>query len=167
MHRDLKSPNLCVDKNWTVKVCDFNLSKVMVATMVTGSTSVVSPRWMAPEVLSGEKFSKAADAYSFGVILWELLTLQVPFSDLSSWQIMQMVGSEKRQPPLPSMPDPAFIEHEAYTQLIKDCWQEEPSDRPTFSDVNARLEAMLDAETKRAVVKNRPTPKKTRILNAH
>lgn len=53
IHRDLKSPNLLVDKHWRVKVCDFNLSRVESSAQdKTSSISANNPRWLAPEVIS-------------------------------------------------------------------------------------------------------------------
>ena len=67
-HRDLKSPNLVVDKHWRVKVTDFNLSRIMHNSNVTSSVSANNPRWLAPEAIASQAFSKAADVYSFGIV---------------------------------------------------------------------------------------------------
>ena len=87
LHRDLKSPNLLVDKHWRVKVADFNLSRVMEAQTVVSSISANNPRWLAPEVVTDQAYSTAADVYSFGLILWELLTWQLPWADLGPFQV--------------------------------------------------------------------------------
>ena len=52
LHRDLKSPNLLVDKHWRVKIADFNLSRVMEAQSIVSSLSTNNPRWLAPEVVT-------------------------------------------------------------------------------------------------------------------
>ncbi|EFN51109.1 hypothetical protein CHLNCDRAFT_13183, partial [Chlorella variabilis] len=72
VHRDLKSPNLLVDKDWNVKVCvaDFNLSKILGEDHST-SQEVTNPRWLAPEVLQGELATPPSDVFGFGVVLWE------------------------------------------------------------------------------------------------
>ncbi len=87
LHRDLKSPNLLVDKHWRVKIADFNLSRVMEAQAVVSSISANNPRWLAPEVVTDQAYSTAADVYSFGLILWELLTWQLPWADLGPFQV--------------------------------------------------------------------------------
>ncbi|CAL5423977.1 unnamed protein product [Camellia sinensis] len=70
VHRDLKTPNLLVDKNWVVKHNTFLSSKSTAGTA----------EWMAPEVLKNEPSNEKSDVYSFGVILWELATLRVPWT---------------------------------------------------------------------------------------
>ena len=70
IHRDLKSPNLLVDKHWRVKVSDFNLSKMLEDNVVMSSMAATNPRWLAPEILAGENATFASDVYAYGVVLW-------------------------------------------------------------------------------------------------
>ena len=78
------------------QVCDFNLSRVMEESVVLSSMVASNPRWLAPEILSGLPYTVAADVYSFGIIMWELLTWQVPWHEQNTWQV-----------PLPFLP-PSF-----------------------------------------------------------
>eukprot|EP00891_Asterochloris_glomerata_P004591 jgi/Astpho2/4591/e_gw1.00067.503.1_t len=87
LHRDLKSANLLVDKHWRAKVADFNLSRVMHPSTVVSSVAATNPRWLAPEVLAGKSYDCASDVYSFGMILWEMMTWQVPWEELGPWQV--------------------------------------------------------------------------------
>ncbi|KAJ9559171.1 hypothetical protein OSB04_013785 [Centaurea solstitialis] len=87
VHRDLKSPNLLVDENYTVKVCDFGLSRLKANTFLSSKSLAGTPQWMAPEVLNDEPSNEKSDVYSFGVILWELVTLQEPWSNLHAPQV--------------------------------------------------------------------------------
>ncbi|TKY62038.1 Serine/threonine-protein kinase CTR1 [Spatholobus suberectus] len=87
VHRDLKSPNLLVDKKYTVKVCDFGLSRLKANTFLSSKSAAGTPEWMAPEVLRDEPSNEKSDVYSFGVILWELATLQQPWSNLNPAQV--------------------------------------------------------------------------------
>ncbi|CAI0466968.1 unnamed protein product [Linum tenue] len=88
VHRDLKSSNLLVDKNWTVKVGDFGLSRLKHKTFLTTKSGKGTPQWMAPEVLRNEASDEKSDIYSFGVILWELATEKIPWDNLNSMQVL-------------------------------------------------------------------------------
>ncbi|KAK6787573.1 hypothetical protein RDI58_016098 [Solanum bulbocastanum] len=88
VHRDLKSPNLLVDKNWVVKVCDFGLSRMKHSTFLSSRSTAGTAEWMAPEVLRNEPSNEKCDVYSFGVILWELCTLQQPWGGMNPMQVV-------------------------------------------------------------------------------
>ncbi|KAL8140555.1 hypothetical protein V2J09_006576 [Rumex salicifolius] len=92
VHRDLKSPNLLVDRKYTVKVCDFGLSRLKANTFLSSKSAAGTPEWMAPEVLRDEPSDEKSDIYSFGVILWELATMQQPWGSLNPPQVVAAVG---------------------------------------------------------------------------
>lgn len=72
----------------TAQVCDFNLSRAVEATSILSSMLAANPRWLAPEILAGRSYSFSSDIYSFGMILWELLTWRVPWHEYGSpWQV--------------------------------------------------------------------------------
>lgn len=137
IHRDLKSPNLLVDEHWRVKVSDFNLSRILGDTAVLSSTNATNPRWQAPEVLQGQPATLLSDVYSYGVVMWEMLTWEVPFASENQWQIMRYVaeGGRLSVPPLqqlPGMETAQFTGLQAYIQLMNNCWAQVPEDRPTW-----------------------------------
>ncbi|XVF50487.1 hypothetical protein PTKIN_Ptkin04bG0104900 [Pterospermum kingtungense] len=113
VHRDLKSPNLLVDKNWVVKA-----------------------EWMAPEVLQNEPSDEKCDVYSFGVILWELCTMQQPWGGMNPMQVVGAVGFQHRRLDIPDDMDPAIAE------IIRKCWQTDPKLRPTFAEIMAALKPL-------------------------
>ncbi|KAM0968172.1 hypothetical protein FF1_016628 [Malus domestica] len=133
VHRDLKSPNLLVDKNWNVKVCDFGLSRTKHHTFLSSKSTAGTPEWMAPEVLRNEPANEKCDVYSFGVILWELATCCVPWKGLNPMQVVGAVGFQNRRLEIPEEIDPVVAE------IIRDCWQTEPNLRPSFSQLMVRL----------------------------
>ncbi|XP_065858179.1 uncharacterized protein [Euphorbia lathyris] len=129
VHRDLKSSNLLVDRNWTVKVGDFGLSRWKNATFLSTKSGRGTPQWMAPEVLRNEPSNEKSDVFSFGVILWELMTVSVPWTNLNSLQVVGVVGFMNRRLELPEALDPKIA------SVIRDCWQSDPGQRPSFEDI--------------------------------
>ncbi|CAM6019611.1 unnamed protein product [Sphagnum balticum] len=136
VHRDLKSPNLLVDKNWTVKVGDFGLSRLKHNAFLSSKSSAGTPEWMAPEVLRNELSDEKSDVYSFGVILWELSTLQQPWAGMNPIQVVGVVGFQHRRLPIPEDVDPAIA------NIIQACWRMDPRQRPTFSEIMNELKVM-------------------------
>ncbi|XP_011039117.1 PREDICTED: serine/threonine-protein kinase EDR1 isoform X2 [Populus euphratica] len=136
VHRDLKSPNLLVDKNWVVKVCDFGLSRIKNSTFLSSRSTAGTAEWMAPEVLRNEPSDEKCDVYSFGVILWELSTLQQPWGGMNPMQVVGAVGFQHRSLDIPNDMDPAIAE------IIRKCWQTDPRLRPTFAEIMAALKLL-------------------------
>ncbi|KAL8141815.1 hypothetical protein V2J09_014847 [Rumex salicifolius] len=133
VHRDLKSPNLLVDRNWVVKVCDFGLSRMKHSTFLSSRTFAGTAEWMAPEVLRNEPSNEKCDVYSFGVILWELCTLQQPWAGMNPMQVVGAVGFQHRRLDIPDDVDPAIAE------IIRKCWETDPILRPTFAEIMTAL----------------------------
>ncbi|CAM9591456.1 unnamed protein product [Scytosiphon promiscuus] len=132
VHRDLKSLNLLLlaGKDGPVKICDFGLVR-------TTNKSAGTPCVMAPELLLERPFNKSVDVYSFGILLWEIITREVPFKGLEASDIVDAVISGGR-PTAPGGDWPSGIE-----QLLSRCWNEDPSQRPTFDELEGLLEDML------------------------
>ncbi|XP_042457633.1 serine/threonine-protein kinase CTR1-like [Zingiber officinale] len=141
VHRDLKSPNLLVDKKYTVKVCDFGLSRLKANTFLSSKSLAGTPEWMAPEVLRDEPSNEKSDIYSFGVILWELMTLQQPWSNLNPAQVVAAVGFKARRPEIPS----TVNRHVA--AIIESCWASEPWKRPSFSSIMESLKPLIKTQS--------------------
>ncbi|GMJ02935.1 SUGAR-INSENSITIVE 1, CONSTITUTIVE TRIPLE RESPONSE 1 [Hibiscus trionum] len=144
VHRDLKSPNLLVDKKYTVKVCDFGLSRLKANTFLSSKSAAGTPEWMAPEVLRDEPSNEKSDVYSFGVILWELATLQQPWGNLNPAQVVAAVGFKGKRPDIPRDLNP----HVA--AIIQECWANEPWKRPSFSNIMERLKSLIKPSTPQA-----------------
>lgn len=136
VHRDLKSPNLLVDKNWVVKVCDFGLSKMKHSTFLSSRSTAGTAEWMAPEVLRNEPSDEKCDVYSYGVILWELSTMQQPWGGMNPMQVVGAVGFQHRRLDIPDNLDPAIAD------IIRKCWQTDPRLRPSFAEIMAALKPL-------------------------
>ncbi|XP_010914327.1 serine/threonine-protein kinase CTR1 isoform X3 [Elaeis guineensis] len=137
VHWDLKSPNLLVDKNWSVKVCDFGLSRFKPNTFISSKSVAGTPEWMAPEFLRGEPSNEKSDVYSYGVIIWELLTMQQPWSGLSPAQVVGAVAFQNRRLTIPQNVCPLLA------ALVESCWADDPRQRPSFSSIVATLKKLL------------------------
>ncbi|KAK8623929.1 hypothetical protein V6N13_065289 [Hibiscus sabdariffa] len=129
IHRDLKSSNLLVDKNWTVKVGDFGLSRLKHATYLSSRTGKGTPQWMAPEVLRNEPSNEKSDVYSFGVVLWELATGKIPWDGLNSVQVIATVGFMNQRLEIPKELNPRWA------SIIESCLLSDPQSRPTFREL--------------------------------
>ncbi|XP_031406805.1 probable serine/threonine-protein kinase SIS8 isoform X2 [Punica granatum] len=136
VHRDLKSPNLLVDKNWVLKVCDFGLSRMKHSTFLSSRSAAGTAEWMAPEVLRNEPSNEKCDVYSFGVILWELITLKQPWGGMNPMQVVGAVGFQHRRLEIPDDMNPAIAD------IIKKCWQTDPKLRPSFTEIMAALKPL-------------------------
>ncbi|NXE85697.1 M3K12 kinase, partial [Cochlearius cochlearius] len=101
IHRDLKSPNMLITYDDVVKISDFGTSKELIdkSTKMSFAGTVA---WMAPEVIRNEPVSEKVDIWSFGVVLWELLTGEIPYKDVDSSAIIWGVGSNSLHLPVPS-----------------------------------------------------------------
>lgn len=134
IHRDLKPQNLLLDGHGNLKIGDFGLSRFKSESeSMTGHTG--SYRWMAPEVVRNEQYNEKVDVYSFGMILWEMIACDVPFSNLTDMQAA-MNTSNGMRPAIPPATMPLLRD------LIQDCWAGEPKERPTFVAVLERLAAI-------------------------
>ncbi|KAL4439870.1 hypothetical protein ABPG75_002871 [Micractinium tetrahymenae] len=150
LHRDLKSPNLLVDSSWQVKVTDFNLSKILEASpTLTSTQSPANPRWLAPEILQGAKATPASDVFSFGVVLHELLTWEIPWTGVDFWEIVSRLMSGERLPipPVESLPGSdtrQFAGLPGYLALMQRCWAQDPEQRPGFRQIIEDLRRLVD-----------------------
>ena len=121
----------------------------MLKTHLSGTKSITSPRWMAPEVLRGSNYDTTSDVYSFGVILWELLTLRVPWEEcVHPYQLVHLVAEQGQRPPMPSFCEPPTSVFVALCELTQQCWAKEPELRPSFLDAVTRLRVMSANVTK-------------------
>ncbi|XP_065849516.1 probable serine/threonine-protein kinase SIS8 isoform X2 [Euphorbia lathyris] len=158
VHRDLKSPNLLVDKNWVVKVCDFGLSRMKHSTFLSSRSTAGTAEWMAPEVLRNEPSDEKCDVYSYGVILWELCTMQQPWGGMNPMQVVGAVGFQQRRLDIPDGMDPAV------SDIIRQCWQTDPRLRPTFAEIMAALKPLQKPITSATVSRPRGVQERIQLL---
>jgi len=134
IHRDLKSLNLLLSRNWTLKVSDFGLSRFRRRGVTDGPCGTA--QWMAPEVIEGKDYDERADIYSFGINLWELASRRVPWEGQSD--VKQLVVAGHR--PFLSAVDPNCPP--GLIQLIQRCWIPQPEERPDFGTIVNELKVI-------------------------
>ncbi|PON85953.1 Mitogen-activated protein kinase kinase kinase [Trema orientale] len=144
VHFDLKCDNLLVNLKDPLrpicKVGDFGLSKIKRNTLVTGGVRGTLP-WMAPELLNGSssKVSEKVDVFSFGIVLWEILTGEEPYANMHYGAIIGGIVNNTLRPPVPSYCD------SEWRLLMEQCWAPDPVARPSFTEIARRLRVMSAA----------------------
>uniref|UniRef100_A0AAZ3RSX9 Ephrin type-A receptor 6 n=1 Tax=Oncorhynchus tshawytscha TaxID=74940 RepID=A0AAZ3RSX9_ONCTS len=140
VHRDLAARNILVNSNLVCKVSDFGLSRVLeddpeAAYTTTGGKIPI--RWTAPEAISYRKFSSASDAWSYGIVMWEVMSYgERPYWEMSNQDVILSIEEGYRLPAPMGCP---VVLH----QLMLHCWQKERSQRPKFTDVVSFLDKLI------------------------
>ncbi|XP_061918604.1 ephrin type-B receptor 5-like [Entelurus aequoreus] len=143
VHRDLAARNVLVNSNLVCKVSDFGLSRLMrgldqnMPTYTASLGSKIPVRWTAPEAFQHRKFSSASDVWSFGILMWEIMSYgERPYWDMSNQEVMKAVADQYRLPAPTSCPS-------AVHSLMLQCWQAERGDRPLFESILSSLDRLI------------------------
>uniref|UniRef100_A0AAX7TFD1 Ephrin type-A receptor 6 n=1 Tax=Astatotilapia calliptera TaxID=8154 RepID=A0AAX7TFD1_ASTCA len=140
VHRDLAARNILVNSNLVCKVSDFGLSRVLeddpeAAYTTTGGKIPI--RWTAPEAISYRKFSSASDAWSYGIVMWEVMSYgERPYWEMSNQDVILSIEEGYRLPAPMGCPV-------ALHQLMLHCWQKERNHRPKFTDIVSFLDKLI------------------------
>jgi len=123
-----------------VKITDFGLSHQTGASSSVYSMDAshvkIPIKWSAPEVITGFKFSKKADVWSFGVTMWEIIERELPFEEIPSGDVAALVVKKSLKLAKPSatdLPEDLWL-------LMQQCWELDPKQRPSFEQLHAELQ---------------------------
>ncbi|THH29185.1 hypothetical protein EUX98_g5002 [Antrodiella citrinella] len=145
VHGALRGSNILIDSKGSALLTDFGMARIIQLVAETYATMPTSTiRWQSPELLDPDAFQLeyssptiASDMYSFALTCIELVTMKQPFSDLTDYKVVAAVVRGKR-PERPKFDDGGEILEDLWT-VISDCWEQNPSRRPTAGDVVNRI----------------------------
>uniref|UniRef100_A0A8C2GNM5 Ephrin type-B receptor 3 n=1 Tax=Cyprinus carpio TaxID=7962 RepID=A0A8C2GNM5_CYPCA len=142
VHRDLAARNILVNSNLVCKVSDFGLSRFLEddptdPTYTSSLGGKIPIRWTAPEAIAYRKFTSASDVWSYGIVMWEVMSYgERPYWDMSNQDVINAVEQDYRLPPPMDCPT-------ALHQLMLDCWVKERNLRPKFSQIVNTLDKLI------------------------
>ncbi|XP_037946503.1 tyrosine-protein kinase Abl [Teleopsis dalmanni] len=138
IHRDLAARNCLVGDNKLVKVADFGLARLMRDDTYTAHAGAKFPiKWTAPEGLAYNKFSTKSDVWAFGVLLWEIATYGMsPYPGIDLTDVFHKLEKGYRMERPPGCPPEVY-------DLMRQCWQWNAADRPSFKSIHHALEHMF------------------------
>ncbi|KAF4532813.1 hypothetical protein B566_EDAN002663 [Ephemera danica] len=143
VHRDLAARNVLVTSDRTCKVADFGFARDIAASLIyeRKSDGRLPIRWMAPESLYDNVFSAKSDVWSFGVFMWEVVTLgSTPYPGQAASEVLKRVREGLR------LEKPEHCRREIYNIMFY-CWDKSPTERPSFTEIVQLLERLLVSET--------------------
>eukprot|EP00063_Salmo_salar_P020216 XP_013995051.1 PREDICTED: ephrin type-B receptor 1-like isoform X2 [Salmo salar] len=142
VHRDLAARNILVNSNLVCKVSDFGLSRYLQddtsdPSYTSSLGGKIPVRWTAPEAIAYRKFTSASDVWSYGIVMWEVMSFgERPYWDMSNQDVINAIEQDYRLPPPMDCPS-------ALHQLMLDCWQKDRNARPRFADIVNTLDKMI------------------------
>ncbi|MCI4387349.1 hypothetical protein PGIGA_G00073190 [Pangasianodon gigas] len=142
VHRDLAARNILVNSNLVCKVSDFGLSRFLEEdtsdpTYTSALGGKIPIRWTAPEAIQYRKFTSSSDVWSYGIVMWEVMSYgERPYWDMSNQDVINAIEQDYRLPP--PMDCPSTLH-----QLMLDCWQKDRNNRPKFSQIVNTLDKMI------------------------
>ncbi|NXX31463.1 TIE1 kinase, partial [Nicator chloris] len=138
IHRDLAARNILVGENLASKIADFGLSRGE-EVYVKKTMGRLPVRWMAIESLNYSVYTTKSDVWSFGVLLWEIVSLGgTPYCGMTCAELYEKLPQGYR------MEKPRNCDDEVY-ELMRQCWRDRPYERPPFAQISMQLIRMLEA----------------------
>lgn len=141
IHRDIKPENIRVLDDGKIKIMDFGIAKPVTSTMTQTGTVMGTPFYMSPEQIKGIKVDHRSDIFSFGVVLYELITYQLPFPGDNPTTVYYKIVNENPEP----IPDVGIDGMAGVRDIILKCLQKEPKKRyQNFGEVAKAIDEVLE-----------------------
>ena len=141
IHRDLAARNCMLDEDLTVKIADFGLSRHLKSNNIyisDNSMQLLPIRWMSIESIERAVYDTKTDVWSYGVLVWEVLTRGVnPYSELSNREVLGHLKGGHR------LPQPQYCPRAIY-EILLSCWEADPNGRPTFASLSSKFLAIIE-----------------------
>ncbi|XP_030379373.1 ephrin type-B receptor 1-B isoform X2 [Scaptodrosophila lebanonensis] len=161
VHRDLAARNVLVNAQLICKIADFGLSREIenASDAYTTRGGKIPVRWTAPEAIAFRKFTSASDVWSYGVVLWEVMSYgERPYWNWSNQDVIKSIEKGYRLPAPMDCP-------EALYQLMLDCWQKQRTHRPTFASIVSTLDNLARQPQSLLTIRNSPENDGTQVLD--
>jgi len=140
IHRDIAARNVMVGHNYIAQVGDFGFSRIKQKDASHGITGTIGPiKHMAPEAILSRVYSEKSDAFSFGCLLWEMVSRKEPYEDIKS---LLEVGMSVIKGMRLAIPDDCCA---VFAELMTQCWENDPHLRPNFKTIHATLQKFYDS----------------------
>uniref|UniRef100_A0A8C1VTB1 Tyrosine-protein kinase n=1 Tax=Cyprinus carpio TaxID=7962 RepID=A0A8C1VTB1_CYPCA len=141
IHRDLAARNVLVGDNNVCKVANFGLARLENENVYEAKEGTKFPvKWTALEAIHENKFTIKSDVWSFGILLYEIVTFgQMPYPTMTNYQVVQQLPKGYR------MPCPLNCPKYLY-DIMSECWKDSPADRPTFETLQWKLEEFFEMD---------------------
>eukprot|EP01117_Protostelium_nocturnum_P012394 TRINITY_DN4575_c0_g1_i1.p1 TRINITY_DN4575_c0_g1~~TRINITY_DN4575_c0_g1_i1.p1 ORF type:complete len:1875 (+),score=604.74 TRINITY_DN4575_c0_g1_i1:191-5815(+) len=157
IHRDLAVRNILLSSSLEVKVSDFGMSREQKSGADVTSSETGPLKWMAPEAITRREYSPKSDVFSFGVVVWEIITVSEPFPELTPLEVAIEVATKGRRLEIPASASKKL------KQIMNQCWEKDPNDRPDFAnlcsflgeDSNSESMSQFGGEKSFVVIKNK------------
>ncbi len=132
--------NILLDNDMRAKIADFGMVKYKSSSSIMTQTAVGTYAWMAPEVMNEEPYNEKVDIYGFGMVLWEMVTNEIPFSGVNQMALLRAVAIQNQHP---SLPTPSVDHPQQLLSLIERCWHSDPTKRISLDEI---LDTLLQIE---------------------
>ena len=147
-HCDIKSSNILLENDFDIKLSDFGLSQFLniLDFSVNKRGKFGTTHWMAPEIMLNQKYQKKSDVFSYGMILYELISGKIPYKGLSNAQIIGLVADSKRIVDISEIENDFFLK-----KLCSQCIMYDVEKRPTFEEIINYFEKIFDYLNKKDI----------------